>query len=437
MPEVRATSCSPVRRLHVVIVDEELPYPPRSGKRIRILNLVRHLAARHDITLICHANADPAEIPPARQHLQSLGVRTIVVPRAGAARLAAAHGLLQPLKIGLNLFSAVPYSVQWNRCPRLKRAVDDYARRHSVDVWQCEWAPYATNFLDGRQRPWIMMAHDIQTSIWQRHLEAEPNRAKQVYIRSQWNRYRNYETAVFRSADMTLAVTEQNAAIARDAFGAQTTEVVENGVDVAYYQSDEFAGKAIDPAQIVFVGNLQWRPNLDAARQLLDEIFPQVVAAEPSARLAIVGRCPPAWLRQRCAEVPGAELHADVPDVRPFLHRAGVMAVPLRFASGSRLKILEALACALPVVSSSVGAEGLQLAPGEHYTRADSPGEMAAALVDAIRRPEAARSVAAAGRQIVQNRYDWSMLARDMENAWLAVAKTTPTEDNIEPITSS
>ncbi len=233
---------------------------------------------------------------------------------------------------------------------------------------------------------------------------------------------------------MTLTVTDQNARLARESFAAPATAVVENGVDVSYYQSDQFADLASNPAQIVFVGNLQWRPNLDGARQLLDHVFPQVAAQEPTARLAIVGRCPPPWLRQRCAEVPGAELHADVPDVRPFLHGSGVMAVPLRFASGSRLKILEALACGLPVVSSSVGAEGLQLTPGQHYTRADSADEMAAALVDAIRRPETARSVAAAGRQIVEDRYDWSMLARDMEKAWLTVAKTTPTENKIEPI---
>ena len=378
--------------------------------------------------MICHANVDTDEISPAQEHFCSLGVETIVVRRGGAARLGTAGSLLQPLKIGLNLLSDFPYSVQWNRCRNLQQAAEDYAKRYSVDIWQCEWAPYATNLLGGSLRPWIMMAHDIQSSIWQRHHEAEPSWAKRAYIHRQWQRYRRYETGVFSTADMTLTVTNQNAEVAQKDFGARITAVVENGVDVAYYQGEEFADLDRNPSQIVFVGNLEWRPNLDAASQLLDQIFPRISAQEPSARLVIVGRCPPAWLHQRCRDVPGVELHPNVPDVRPFLYTSGVMAVPLRFASGSRLKILEALACGLPVVSSSVGAEGLQLQPGKHYTRADSSDDMASALLDCIRHPESAQAIAGCGRQIIEEHYDWGMLAVQMERAWFRVTGTASAE---------
>src|SRR5207248_7650671 len=114
--------------------------------------------------------------------------------------------------------------------------------------------------------------------------------------------------------------------------------------------------------------SLEWRPNLDAVRLLLDRTLPAVRAAEPDVRLSIVGRRPPAWLVQRARTEPGVELHADVPDVRPHLARAAVLAVPLRIGGGSRLKILEALGCGVPVVSTRVGAEGLDLRDGEHLT---------------------------------------------------------------------
>src|SRR5262249_36375241 len=142
-----------------------------------------------------------------------------------------------------------------------------------------------------------------------------------------------------------------------------------------------------EPGRILFLGALDWRPNLDAVGLLLDRIFPEVYAQEPSARLCIVGRNPPEALVKRVRSLVGVELYADVADVRPFLAQSGVMTVPLRIGGGSRLKILEALACSLPVISTAVGAEGLELRPGQEYLLADGADEMARELVRCIRDP--------------------------------------------------
>jgi glycosyltransferase involved in cell wall biosynthesis len=169
--------------------------------------------------------------------------------------------------------------------------------------------------------------------------------------------------------------------------------------------------------RILFLGALDWRPNLDAVGLMLDAIFPKVRALEPKAKLVIVGRHPPPGLSERVAAMPGVELHADVPDVRVYLGSCGVMAVPLRIGGGSRLKILEALASGLPVVASRVGAEGLLLTPGEDYVRADEDA-MADVLVHAIRYPEAIQTMSQRGRQRVLETYDWEVLARKLEAAW-------------------
>jgi glycosyltransferase involved in cell wall biosynthesis len=178
-----------------------------------------------------------------------------------------------------------------------------------------------------------------------------------------------------------------------------------------------------DPNRILFLGSLDWRPNLDGVALLLDRVFPAVRGIEPSARLDLVGRNPPDWLRQRVASYAGVELHGSVADVRPYLAGAGVMAVPLRIGGGSRLKILEALASAVPVVSTRIGAEGLSLEPGQHLTVVEGVEDMADALLSALRHPARTRQQADRGREVVLARYDWGRLADELERAWIELAR--------------
>jgi len=160
-------------------------------------------------------------------------------------------------------------------------------------------------------------------------------------------------------------------------------------------------------------------------RQLLDSIFPQVRAQEPAAKLLLVGRNPPDWLAERVRTCPGVELHGSVPDVRPFMARAGVLAVPLRIGGGSRLKILEALASGLPVVSTRIGAEGLELTANRHLDVVGDCDGMAASLLAAIREPDRMRSMTTDGRSAVLARYDWDALAQRLDAVWLAAAGQT------------
>ena len=203
--------------------------------------------------------------------------------------------------------------------------------------------------------------------------------------------------------------------LVRGRFGMPRVDVVDNGIDRDYFGA---VTADRDPFTVLFLGSLDWRPNQDALALMLDTIFPLLRAAEPRARLDVVGRNPPASLARRAAEVEGVSVHADVADVRPFLARGSVMAVPLRIGGGSRLKILEALASGLPVVSTRVGAEGLCLRDGEHLVVADSAEEMASALLNALRSPGTARALADRGRALVLERYDWDALAGALERSW-------------------
>jgi glycosyltransferase involved in cell wall biosynthesis len=297
----------------------------------------------------------------------------------------------------------------------MREVVRSYAASNTVDLWQIEWTPYVATLPPHATGRRLLIAHNVDSLIWQRYYETESHTLKRFYIRQQWRKFERFERRVFAEVDRVVAVSPEDAALVRGRFGVETVDVVENGVDVAYFDNVRGGGKA---EVILFLGSLDWRPNLDAVRLLLDEIFPAVRRAEPSARLCLVGRNAPDWLAQRVAHTANAELHANVADVRPYLAESGVLAVPLRIGGGSRLKILEALAAGLPVVSTRIGAEGLELRPDKDLIVVEGVKEMAAALVESIRHPERVRIMAQQGREVIRARYDWETLADKLERVW-------------------
>jgi glycosyltransferase involved in cell wall biosynthesis len=404
--------------MRAVIIDGDVSYPATSGKRLRTLHLMQRLAARHQITYVgrCAAGSEEDRLAPA--YLRAHGIEPILVHDPVAAK--SGPGFYA--RLACNLLSPLPYSVASHQSAAMCATVAELARGQHVDLWQCEWTPYLGMVPAGHPAPRLLMAHNVDTLIWQRYHTSARNPLKKLYIRNQWRKFERFERLTFNQAGEVVAVSPDDANLIATRFAQPNALVVENGFDRAYFEG---ASAEREPKTILFLGALDWRPNLDAVDVLLELIFPRVLAEEPAAKLWIVGRNPPHGLADRVARVRGAELHGSVPDVRPYLSRASVMAVPLRIGGGSRLKILEALACATPVVSTRVGAEGLTLVPGEHFDEADL-GHMADALVASLREPARVLAQAERGRRTVLERYDWDVLALKLERIWERCAARLP-----------
>lgn len=396
--------------MHAVIVDGDVSYPATSGKRLRTLNLMLQVAKNHRVTYVGRCNPDSEEARMAPEFLRDHKIEPILVPHPVPKKA----GLSFYGRLFANLLSARPYSIASHHSEPMRRAIRDFAHRQRVDLWQVEWAPYLATIDRSLPGPRVINAQNVDTLIWQRYWENETHLLRKAFLKTQWQKFRRFEKEAFRQATRVVAVSEDDAQLIREQFGQPNVDVVDNGIDRTFFEQVE--GQR-DPSQILFLGALDWRPNLDAIGLLLDKIFPAVRARELSAKLIVVGRNPPAALIERIKQTAGAELHADVADVRPYLAQCGVMAVPLRIGGGSRLKILEALACSLPVVSTTVGAEGLLVRPGEDYERAEDDA-MAEALVRAIRHPLKMQAMAKHGRQLVLETYDWSVLAKKLELVW-------------------
>jgi polysaccharide biosynthesis protein PslH len=396
------------RSLNIAIVGTELPYPPTAGNRIRTLNLAVRLAGKHRITFLAYRNDESAE---ASRFLQGRGIETILVDRP----IRMKSGPQFYAQLAANLASPLPYSVASHTSQALRQAVRSHARLRPIDLWQVEAIVLIDALADLTNCPKVIVAHNVESLIWRRYYENEHGLLKRWYINQQWRKYERFERRAFAAATRVAAVSATDANLIRDQFGGRNVDVVDNGIDRNYFEAVQ---PDPDPATILFLGSFDWRPNLDAVGLLLDRIFPTVRVAEPAARLLLVGRRPPQALVRRIADIPGVELHGDVADVRPFLATSGIMVVPLRIGGGSRLKILEATACGLPVISTRVGAEGLELVPGEHYLAADEPEVMSEALVSWIRDPRPARAMADRTRAFVFERYDWNKLAERLERVW-------------------
>jgi polysaccharide biosynthesis protein PslH len=317
--------------------------------------------------------------------------------------------------LAANLLSPLPYSVAVHNSRALRRAVQDFAAHHPVDLWHCEWTPYARALRGIGKAPQVIMAHNIESQLWQRYQDHERNPVKRWFMRQQLRKFLRFEYQAFSTAEATIAVSQDDADLARFALGARHVEIVDNGVDLDYFQPPCDHRRT---NSVLFLGSLDWRPNLDGIELLLNEIWPLVRAQTPAATLQIVGRNPPHWLLRRARKMAGVEVHGTVPDVRPFLTGCSLLAVPLRIAGGSRLKILEALACATPVVSTTVGAEGLRLEADHHITLADGTEAMATALVRALQEPELIQAQAWRGREVVSQHYGWDVLADRLSRVW-------------------
>jgi len=403
-----------VGRLKVLVLDEEIPDPPNAGKRIRTWNILRRLALRHDVSLLCYgeASAAAAAIEAAGIHLRTVPPP----PNLAGWRLYAA--LLR------NLLSPHPFSVAKHYSERFQKEFNALLEEEAWDAIHCEWTPYA-RFLPPRLSvPVVIATHNVESQIWARRASHTANPIAKFFFRTQEWKMRWFERRVLRRAAVATAVTPADVETIRN-WGVDCVRLVPNGVDAESLAS---APGAEREDEILFLASLDWFPNVDALDYFTRDIFPLVREARANATLRIVGRRPADSLQQRMAGIAGVEFVGEVEDVRPSLERAGVVAVPLRIGGGSRLKILEALAAGKAVVSTSVGAEGLDLEPGTHLLIGDSPREFARCICRLSSSPAERRRLGENGRGLVTERYGWDGIAQRMESVWLEAAKRVRAE---------
>lgn len=400
--------------MHILVVDEEIPFPLNSGKRLRTFNLLKPLASRHDITFICRRHEHLVDNNSIA--LEQAGIKTLVVPDP----IRKKQGWRFFTALFANLFSPYPYSVSSHYSHLLISQIKTLVKEKQFDLIHCEWTPYAINIQQWLGTiPAVVDAHNIEAMIWGRNFQVEKNLFKKAYIYLQWQKMSTFEKRSFAKFNRCVAVSIQDAKLISETVPEERIDVVANGVDTSYFKRNELLNQSKTPSKkLVFTGSLDWRPNVDGLLYFLDKVFPLIKKRSPQCHLIIVGRNPMAVLRAKVADMSDATLTGTVDDVRPYMEEAAVYVVPLRVGGGSRLKILEALSMEMPVVSTTIGAEGLDVTPNQDILLADTPEEFTEAVITVLNDSDKADELGKRGRHLVEAQYRWHALAIRLEKSW-------------------
>jgi glycosyltransferase involved in cell wall biosynthesis len=294
----------------------------------------------------------------------------------------------------------------------MHRELEHLLTEQDFDIIQIE-SIHLMNYLPAirraRKQPIVVCDwHNIESELMQRYSERELGRLRRAYAGKTARQMSEFEKRALRDFDAHIVVSQRDAEQLRVINPDARIFVIENGVDTAFYSDLE--GKAELPARrIVFVGSMDYHANIDGAVKFARSAWPRLRQRQPDLIFTIVGKDPAPEVRE-LAQLPGIEVTGTVDDVRPFYREAIAAVVPLNVGGGSRLKILEAMAAGVAVVSTTLGAEGLDVQPGENIIIGDTNEELIESIDSVVENEERRRHLSAAGRALVFKRYDWSSL---------------------------
>ncbi|HXY86787.1 MAG TPA: glycosyltransferase [Gaiellaceae bacterium] len=384
--------------LRILVVSTQFPFPPRWGFAMRVHQLVSRLTPHHEVTLLSYSTPD--DRPNVAKLQKELDV--VVVERPFEAQAAKRRAQ------SLTLLSPRPYSCRATYLPDMQAAIDDVCAQR-FDVIQLESSLLCTfRFPTGSCL--VLDEHNIEYEVFRRMQAGERSLPRRAYHVIEHARFRRFEQRWWRRVSACVLTSDREERIVREHAPATLTAVVPNGVDLDYFSPSSLGP---DPNTLVFNGLMKYRPNLDAAHYLVDEIWPLIRRRRPEASLTIVGRGEPADLER--LRKPGVTVTGEVADIRPYVERAAVVAVPVRMGGGTRLKVVEGLAMGKAMVSTSLGCEGVNVADHEHLLVADGAERFAASVVALFDDKATAAALGRAGRALMEREYSWDAAADRLE----------------------
>jgi len=393
-------NCNSQSPLKIVWLKSGPLHPLDTGGKIRTYNTLKELKKKHQVHFLAllPQGHDTKDLVRACEysHTQEW-VPWVETPK----RFPYLHADLFRNLVG----SSLPYVIDKYRSDNMVRAIENASNPDRCDIMVCDFVTPAVNMTGKRRVPSILFQHNVESMVWKRMADTCLG-IRRYYFRDQWRRLRNFEIKACSGFDGVVAVSDEDASVFRNEFGlTNVLGSVPTGVDVDFF--DYVCVERI-PSSIVFLGSMDWMPNIDAVIWFAESVFPSIKKKFPEATFTIVGRNPTQAVRSLSERDSSIRVTGTVDDVRPYLSQAELMVVPLKAGGGTRIKIFEAMATGIPVVSTRIGAEGLSVTHDKEILLADTPEEILVAVERLFHSVELRQKIGRAGMELVRMRFGWA-----------------------------
>jgi polysaccharide biosynthesis protein PslH len=399
-----------------------VPYPPKGGCFQRSYNLLKEAAKNHDIHLVAlrhKASTHPvSETEKARTELERFcrQVRIIDVSSRNSGIS------LQVLAIK-SLLQGKPFSVNLFRFDEMRRCIREISRSVRFHVVHYDTISLAEYFQDVDGVPKVLNHHGVESFMVERRIANEPNPLKKLYLAIESRRLKKYEEDYCAKFDLNIAVSELDKAMLQEIAPSARFEVAENGVDVHYFsRRDDYRSRD----RIIFAGRLDQYSNRDAIIHFCTNAWPLVRSAIPDMKLTIIGNNPPPRLVDIAGNDGRIELLGYVDDVRPHFARAAAVVCPIRDGGGTRIKILDAMAMGMPIVSTTIGCEGIDAVPGVDVLIADTPGEFLEKIRELSRNAALRENLGTRAREKAEKTYSWDIIGKKLSACYSGLGNPSP-----------
>lgn len=383
-------------------------HPLDTGGKIRTYHMLRELCRDHRITYLslCPASAgDTVRGGSGEYSHEAVWIPWEETPKSSARFYV---DLLRNFAL-----SNRPYSIDKYESAAMATKIRELAGLKTHDLIVCDFLTPAVNLRFGEDRsptPVLLFQHNVENLIWKRAAETARGWHRRAFFRGQWRRMAAFEGEVCRAVDAVVGVSEPDCDLMRRDFGLKNLlGAVPTGVDTEHFTPSDARRQ---PRAVAFLGSMDWMPNIDGMVWFAREIWPLVKRRFPDARLSIVGRKPARQILDLATRDVSIRVTGTVPDVRPHLAEAEIMVVPLRVGGGTRIKIFEAMATAIPVVSTRIGAEGLPARHGKEILLADTPADFASEIGTLFERADLRQTLGRQGCRLVREGHGWPSVTR-------------------------
>lgn len=390
--------------MNILFLSTENPYPPDGGHHLRTFNILKILASWHKIYFVGFAQ-DKSEfkyIPEIKKFCETVDIYKVNETGYNRAFFSLACK---------NLFSKEPLIAERYFIPEARKKIEQILARHAIEVVHMDMLAlglYRNILKNGRV---ILTNHNIESLRLYRRMKIEKNILLKGFLFYQYVKLKNFEKNICPAFELCIVVSDYDKNYLKNLCDRDNFAVIPNGVDTDYFKPVCANERK---KHLVWVGGMTGPYNADAVDFFLDKIWPIIKSEMSGVTIDFAGGGPTKKLRRKAIEDGSVKILGFVPDIRPVVQEASVFVAPIRIGSGTKIKILNAMAQGKPVVATTIAAEGIDVTPGENILIADDPKEFAKKVVYLLRNDGTAKQIGEMARQLMEEKYSWGVIAKNV-----------------------